>query len=221
MKAFHSFSDLGIAGEKSADVLQAEADAVFRFGVDGHSVLDIGAWDGFFTFEAEARGAAQATASDWFCWGGPGWGTREVFDHVRAARGSSARAIEADIPDLNRANHGLYDTVLLLGVLYHVRDMVTTLDRAQDLCHNQLVIETATHPGSEPVAYYHPRDSLDGDGTNFWTPTVACIQAMMSEWGWQHFEVVETPHAVLSRHIVHCFRTGLPENVPPVGVWRG
>src|SRR6266568_9564153 len=38
----------------------------------GKTVLDIGAYDGFFSFEAERRGAARVVAADKFCWGIPG-----------------------------------------------------------------------------------------------------------------------------------------------------
>ena len=40
----------------------------------GLSVLDIGAWDGFFSFEAERRGAARVVAPT-YSWHGLGWGT--------------------------------------------------------------------------------------------------------------------------------------------------
>src|SRR5215217_2754623 len=36
--------------------------------LDGKSVLDIGAWDGFFSFECERRGAAKVVAYDDFVW---------------------------------------------------------------------------------------------------------------------------------------------------------
>src|SRR5213596_771241 len=41
----------------------------------GKSVLDIGAWDGFFSFEAERRGASRVVATDYYAWRGLGWGT--------------------------------------------------------------------------------------------------------------------------------------------------
>ena len=41
--------------------------------LSGLSVLDIGAWDGFFSFEAERRGARRVLATDSFCWDGGGW----------------------------------------------------------------------------------------------------------------------------------------------------
>jgi tRNA (mo5U34)-methyltransferase len=34
----------------------------------GKSVLDVGAWDGFFSFECERRGAARVLAIDTYAW---------------------------------------------------------------------------------------------------------------------------------------------------------
>ncbi len=42
----------------------------------GQTVLDIGAWDGFFSFEAERRGASRVVAADYYSWHGGGWGPR-------------------------------------------------------------------------------------------------------------------------------------------------
>lgn len=47
--------------------------------LSGMSVLDIGAWDGFFSFECEKRGAKSVLATDSFCWDGDGWGTKDGF----------------------------------------------------------------------------------------------------------------------------------------------
>ena len=53
-----------------------------RFPIDltNKTVLDIGAWDGFFSFEAERRGASRVLATDHFCWSCEGWGTKAGFD---------------------------------------------------------------------------------------------------------------------------------------------
>lgn len=59
------------------------ADIYFGCGVQGCSVLDIGAWDGFYSFEAERRGASDVLAVDKFCWGGGGVGNRKAFELAR------------------------------------------------------------------------------------------------------------------------------------------
>ena len=46
----------------------------------GKTVLDIGAWDGLFSFEAERRGAAQVLATDSFCWNGQELGRKPVLN---------------------------------------------------------------------------------------------------------------------------------------------
>ena len=38
--------------------------------LDGKSVIDIGSWNGAFSFECERRGAARVLATDWWCWQG-------------------------------------------------------------------------------------------------------------------------------------------------------
>ena len=85
---FHSV-DLGngvvTPGSKSLDVLHAEAETVFGpLDLRGKSVLDIGAWNGYFSFEAKRRQAERVLATDHFCWT-PEINGRVTFDLARTA----------------------------------------------------------------------------------------------------------------------------------------
>src|SRR5262245_61575244 len=64
------------------------------------TVLDIGAWDGFFSFEAERRGAARVLATDSFVWQNKTWGSRAGFDYAHERLGSRVEAMEIDVMDL-------------------------------------------------------------------------------------------------------------------------
>ncbi len=68
---FHSI-DLGggvvTAGQKSPQILAREVEGLDLPDLRGKSVLDIGAWDGYFSFEAERRGAARVVALDHYAW---------------------------------------------------------------------------------------------------------------------------------------------------------
>ncbi len=90
--------------------------------LSGRSVLDVGAWDGFFSFEAERRHAARVVATDHYAWHGAGWGTgqgKAGFQLARTALNSRVEDIDIDVMDLTPDRIGAFDVVLFLGVLYH------------------------------------------------------------------------------------------------------
>ena len=68
---FHSL-DLGSGvvtpGTKSAEHLAAEIASLSLPDMQGRTVLDVGAWDGYYSFEAERRGATRVVALDHYAW---------------------------------------------------------------------------------------------------------------------------------------------------------
>src|SRR5437667_3601082 len=70
--------------------------------LSGQSVLDIGAWDGFFSFECERRGAARVVAIDDYTWGGgPGGGSKAGFELAREALGSRVEDRDVAFADIS------------------------------------------------------------------------------------------------------------------------
>lgn len=55
-------------GFKRPEVLEDELAKLQLPVLNGKTVLDIGAWDGFFSFEAERRGAQRVVALDHYSW---------------------------------------------------------------------------------------------------------------------------------------------------------
>src|ERR1035437_6126271 len=55
-------------GQKTPEVLAGEVTAMKLPELVGNTVLDIGAWDGFFSFYAEEQGAKRVVALDHFAW---------------------------------------------------------------------------------------------------------------------------------------------------------
>src|SRR3954453_449423 len=108
----------------------------------GKSVLDVGAWDGFFSFESERRGAARVVAADHVSWHGTGWGTKAGFNLARESLGSRVEDVDIDVLDLSPERLGTLDLVLFLGVLYHVRPPFLALERVASVTGGQLILET-------------------------------------------------------------------------------
>jgi tRNA (mo5U34)-methyltransferase len=192
---FHSFAfpdGERVNGIKPLESLQEEADLIFPTPLAGKSVLDIGAWDGFFSFQAEQRGAASVLSTDHFCWSGEGWGNKQGFDHAHARFGSKVRSMDLDVADHRVEELGQFDMVLLLGVLYHVTDPYRTLEAAAAMSRDHLVIETVTALRHEPVPAMRlfTELELDRDSTNYWAPNILALREMCRRFGFTRFQVV-------------------------------
>jgi tRNA (mo5U34)-methyltransferase len=153
--------------------------------LEGLSVLDIAAWDGFFSFEAERRGARRVLATDSFCWDNGGWGTKAGFDLAKKALNSRVEELKIDVMDLSPANVGVFDVVLFLGVLYHLRHPLLALERVFSVTKGYVVLETSLDKlwDRRPVMAFYPGSELAGDHTNWWGPNAAAVEAMLKSVG--------------------------------------
>src|SRR5262249_41810436 len=88
--------------------------------LSGKTLLDLGCWDGFYTFEAERHGA-RVTAVD--CW------RPANFFAAREVLKSRAEFREASVYEIGKDALGSFDMVLFLGVLYHLRHPLLALER--------------------------------------------------------------------------------------------
>lgn len=173
--------------------------------LDGLRVLDVGAWDGFWTFEALRRGAREVVAIDDFSdhIGRLGPGDRrawQTFDLCREALGfgeDRCRRLEMDVYSVSEEALGRFDVVLCFGVLYHLRHPLLALDRLAAVCDGQLFVESAIlddyspynggfgrgYPGGQMVMEFYPGAQYAGNATNWWAPTLACLEALVGAAG--------------------------------------
>ncbi len=161
----------------------------------GQSVLDIGAWDGFFSFEAERRGAARVVAADHYVWSAPAI-SKAGFDFAHRTLDSRVEAVDIDVMDLSPQALGTFDLVLFLGVLYHQSDPMAVLHRVASVTTDRLIIETHTDllDIDRPAIAFYPRDELARDKTNWCGPNKAALKAMLETAGFPHTQVVsESP----------------------------
>jgi tRNA (mo5U34)-methyltransferase len=177
----------------------------------GKTVLDIGAWDGFFSFESERRGAARVVAADYFSWHGSGWGAKAGFQLAREALGSKVEDVDIDVMDIAPERLGTFDIVLFLGVLYHLRHPLLALDLLYEHVVGDLLVFQSMQRGSseiEALEEDYPFGEVEvfdrpgfprmhfierrysGDQTNWWVPNRACSEALLRSAG---FDVVDRP----------------------------
>jgi tRNA (mo5U34)-methyltransferase len=151
----------------------------------GRTVLDVGAWDGFFSFEAERRGATRVLATDHYSWTGGGWGTKAGFELAREALGSRVEDRTIDVMDLSPDTVGTFDVVLFLGVLYHLRHPLLALERLASVTRGLLVVETVVDllGLGRPAMAFYPGKELNDDPTNWWAPNIPAMHGMLAAAG--------------------------------------
>ncbi|HWL17600.1 MAG TPA: methyltransferase domain-containing protein [Opitutus sp.] len=167
----------------------------------GKSVLDIGAWDGFFSFEAERRGASRVVAVDSYSWNGDGWGSKASFELARRVLNSKVEDRDREVLQLTPQDPGTFDVVLFLGVLYHMRHPLLALETVAALTKQLLILETKVDLlawRTPAMAFYVGRE-LNNDPTNWWAPNVAGLRDMLRAVGFRSVQVVSPPRSGLDR----------------------
>ena len=158
----------------------------------GKTVLDIGAWDGYFSFAAERLGASRVLATDSFVWSGATWASKAGFDLAHEALGSKVEEKQIDVMDLSPDAVGTFDVVFFLGVLYHLRHPLLALERVASVTGELLVLETVVDMTftRRPAAAFYPTDELEGDESNWWGPNAPAVVGMLKAVGFSQVDIV-------------------------------
>jgi tRNA (mo5U34)-methyltransferase len=154
----------------------------------GMRVLDIGHAEGFFSFEAERRGAEEVVGIENY----PPMARK--FEICRAALGSRARSHLTSVYDLSPKTFGTFDLVMFFGVLYHLRHPLLALEKINSVCSGTVLMQTdvSKNRSEEPMAEFHPFGITSGppenpsrDPTCFWFPNIAACAAMLEHAGFR------------------------------------
>jgi tRNA (mo5U34)-methyltransferase len=209
---FHTI-DLGrgiaTPGVKSAATLTAEAAESNRIEErGGRSFLDIGAWNGYFSFAAHRRGATPILATDSFCWTEPMFKGLETFQLCRQELGIAIDDQTVDVDDLpDRVTP--HDVVLFAGVFYHRIEPVRALAAAARVARHCLIVETHQDAIdiSRPAMIFYPGTTLNGDPTNWWGPNPQCVAALLRAHGFEAIYYRDGPLPESRRGIFHAFKS--------------
>jgi tRNA (mo5U34)-methyltransferase len=206
--------------------------------VAGKTVLDIGAWDGLYSFRAERLGASRVVALDHYAWGvsmparqayweqcaaagvlpdhgrdltdfwDPSLPGRKGFDFARQVLDSKVEPVVADFMTADLEALGKFDVVFYLGVLYHMPEPLTALQRLRAVTGEVAVVETVAvrvlgQREASLVAFY-PGNELGGaDFGNWFAPTEQALVGMCRAAGFSSAKVVRgaPPVPVLRDHL--------------------
>lgn len=159
-------------GAKTPAMIGRELAALRLPSLSGKTVLDIGAYDGYYSFAAERLGAARVVALDHFVWAmdlpraiaywreckqrnvtpvpveqSEFWQPdrlpgKQGFDTAHRALRSKVEVEIDDFMTMDLGRMGAFDITLFMGVLYHMKDPLGSLTRLASVTREMAVIET-------------------------------------------------------------------------------
>jgi tRNA (mo5U34)-methyltransferase len=158
----------------------------------GKRVLDLAASDGFYSFECEARGAAEVISVE-----GPQWKDGDGFkryDFAHKRYNSKVKHMAAYLEDLDAEALGPFDLSLCLGLYYHLRDPFFCLRKLCTMTREMLIVTGRTiryapfdpiHPG-QPASVMMLSDKSFGK----WTANTHALIDMLKIAGFPRVEVL-------------------------------
>ena len=206
--------------------LQPEAHRI-PSSLSGKRVLDVGARDGYWSFEALRRGAREVVAVDDFrlypakMVPEPKWAS---FDLCREALGvdpKRCRREEMPVPQIPDAGLGRFDVIFCSNLLMRMRYPLFALDRLAAVCDGEIWVETAVaddfspyHGGlghgyadADMLMEFYPDAEYGGNELNWWAPTLNCLVHMLAAAGFAEcrgWKLAEPPQTLVQcRGIAH------------------
>jgi len=167
----------------------------------GKRVLDIGAWDGWFSFEAERRGA-DVIAIDAV--------EQPTFLQVHRKLKSKVDYRILDFYEIPDAGLGKFDIVFFLGVLYHLKHPLLALEIVCGLTTGTAIVDSFVidsdsfreHADLMPTMEFYELDELQNQFDCWTGPTVHCLLGMCRAAGFARVDLLSAAdsHAAIACH---------------------
>ena len=184
----------------------------FPDSLNNLTVLDIGAWDGYYSFKSEELGAKYVLATDWEVWNGKRHGLpdeppqKDTFDLAKRVLRSTVDDKIVNVYDMTPIVTGVFNVVLFLGVFYHLWHPMLALERIAALNSDVIILESTFRysPEGQPILYFIA-DRYDNDPTVWYIPTIACLCDMLRAVGYKKTEIMPS-FDVPGRVVIHGFK---------------
>ena len=157
--------------------------------LSGKSILDVGAWDGYFSFLAEKRGARRVLAID----------NLQNVDKTKGVTGFEVAKeilnsrVDYKIMDVRSVDQldEDFDIVFYFGVYYHLEDPYTTFVKLNEKCSEFMILEGHVIDDERPVMKFYFDNELQASAsTDYWGASIPCLTKMCRRAGFKHVELV-------------------------------
>ena len=169
----------------------------------GMRCLDVGSRDGFYAFEMERRGAAEVVSLDVDdpaayhlpepapVGGDPAAEVeagKRAFEAASAALGSNVNRVYRSVYDVDPAEVGTFDLVVVGTLLLHLRDPIRALEAIRACTRGRLIVNDVVAAGAITLHRRPMAELLMRDGPFWWVANPAGLRRMVEAAG---FRVVD------------------------------
>ena len=187
----HAFEIVpGVRTQGTYDPIRMWNELQLAEDLHGTSLADVGASNGYFSFEARRRGA-RVVAFDFRHKDNSGFGLAQYINGL-----SDIEHHHVNVLDMKVETYGQFDVVLALGLFYHTSDPYLSVANCAALSRKRLLIESTCIDESlpqglrdQPIMRFiadpvrSPTGHVNGDRSNFWGFTSACLRSMLEDVG--------------------------------------
>jgi tRNA (mo5U34)-methyltransferase len=175
---FHTI-DLG-DGHRTPGPEHAQVDHIHKAFRDvdfsGKKVLDIGCWDGLWSFEAEKRGAAEVYSIDLVS-----QRDEDVTNYQLAHSILNSRARyfpTVSVYDVHQLGVADFDVVIYMGVFYHIKDPLLALARLRQVTKvgGLIIVEGEVIRSDDCFAKFYYHEDYAQSASNWWVPSIPCLR---------------------------------------------
>jgi tRNA (mo5U34)-methyltransferase len=183
----------------------------------GKTVLDIGCWDGYWSFYAERRGASRVLATDDKT---QNWGGSSGLALAKELMGSSIETrTDVSIYEVAKLKEH-FDIILCMGVYYHLVDPFLGFSQVRHCAHERSVVVFEGNIAQNSFVQPQQAAYLNlADLSHCFIPTLTCLRQMLEANYFRvstestHYEgrILATCAAFVGNNALHYYR-------PPFGL---
>ena len=187
----------GSWGKGNPEIMKAFDHFDFR----GKCCLDIGCWDGQWSFEAEDRGADEIYATDLI--DQRAYTSHPTFEIAAALRNSKAKYFpDCSVYEVEKLGKK-FDCVIYTGIYYHLKDPVRAFSLLRKVMNTGggIIIEGEVDLSEGCFANFYYKEAYCNDRSNWFVPTIECLRQWVQ---CSFFDIVYEGKLYGKRYVMIC-----------------
>ncbi len=142
------------------------------------SVLDIGCWDGLWSYEAEKRGATDVYSTDLITQRDGDVSNYQLAHSIFQSRAKYKTNVS--VYDVHTLGKNDFDVVLYMGVFYHIKDPLLALARLRQVTKEGglILVEGEVVRSEKSYGEFYYNQDYARSSSNWWIPSIGCLR----EW---------------------------------------